>query len=273
MSKHVLWIDDSPEGMQEIIQPIIRPLWEKEIKSSIYMFGDFDASMRRSTQEVFSEQIKETNQKLQNEFINFLVDNEFNNDEDALEKYYLINDEAENWNGNMKEHSLAHDPLSNAVKDMTNLMKMNVVQDWDNISLTLMPSDQEENPCPEQSMNSVNKIIDLMNISGDKYDIVLLDMVLLRDDLQKLNTTVEGEPKYICPMLSMALYAALKARKINVLMYTAYDFSSEKIIRWENTYKKIFAEENINFYNRIGKKIVGDAHESLVEQIIEILSK
>lgn len=283
MIKKVLWIDDSPKDLAYIVAPVVKKLWKKEVKSDMYIAGDFEKENSNMGYSTFCQSIEQLNGIIASEFVNYLIENDFiNNIDDSKQRYTLIND------GDNQETKQLSIPTSNIAS--TNIKGISIPDDtmeaWKKINekifITINDSGNEQIDYSKVFKNlednkligdSIKNIID--NIKGKSYDAIFIDMCLLKDDYKKLSdkNSVEYKYDYMIPIFSMALYNTAKKSGLNAYMYTSYTTVENYVAYWKETYKLIFSngtdQEEIDFYNRKGKNIGKD--ESLYKKVIKDL--
>lgn len=115
MIKKVLWIDDSPKDLAYIVAPVVKKLWKKEVKSDMYIAGDFEKENSNMGYSTFCQSIEQLNGIIASEFVNYLIENDFiNNIDDSKQRYTLIND------GDNQETKQLSIPTSNIAPEMEN---------------------------------------------------------------------------------------------------------------------------------------------------------
>gem|GEM_PF-4573144 len=288
MENKVIWIDDDPDAMRGVIPVIFRSLWKAKIKSEIYILGDYAKREKNIPDDAFNRKIKELNDVAFNEFISFLIDNNFMDDDKATSQYHLINS-----NKNLKPES---DIAINKNIELNENNK-DTITDWKNIILEKSGSNGSDNEqtSPEmlkkyrelkdaqieknstvesENMYNVKSIFDRINMNDPKC--VLIDLCLLEYDYKKLTELVINDSgiKYIIPVISMAFYyylTEIKRSAYKVILYTSFISPNDVITNWEKCYNHFFdPNHKIKIYNRSGLCVLGEecSNESILSDLI-----
>lgn len=258
-------------------------MWEKEIKSDMYIVGDFEKENSNMNDSMFNQSIKQLNELIASEFINFLIEeNIINDDKKSHEKYKLINNK---FNNNSDELLMpTSDIASINIKGVS--IFDNIMESWkkidEKIFITTNDSGEEQEDYSKISEylkdnkligETINNI--MANIKKESYDAIFIDMCLLKYDYKKLRdkNNIKYKYKFMIPIFSMALYNAAQNSGLKAYMYTSYTVIDNYVAYWNETYKSIFSQETIpeeiDFYNRKGKNIV--TGEFLYKKVIEDL--
>lgn len=279
----VLWIDDSPNDLAYIVAPVVKKMWEKEIKSDMYIVGDFEKENSNMNDSMFNQSIKQLNELVASEFINFLIEeNIINDDKKSHEKYKLINNKFINNSDELLMPT--SDIASINIKGVS--IFDNIMESWkkidEKIFITTNDSGEEQEDYSKISEylkdnkligDTINNI--MANIKEESYDAIFIDMCLLKYDYKKLRdkNNIKYKYKFMIPIFSMALYNAAQNSGLKAYMYTSYTVIDNYVAYWNETYKSIFSQETIpeeiDFYNRKGKNIV--TGEFLYKKVIEDL--
>lgn len=261
MIKRIIWIDDSELLMKNVVSDVFVKLWEGNIKSEIFIMGDYDLKKKKYNR---SEAISDLNSVIYDKFISFLIDKDYIEKESMVrKKWFLINsDEEISTNSNV------------ATNKEGILEKYNdIITSWKecrgNIRKTEIQSDKFS---VKKIANGI--IDDIREVSDNIEDIlIMLDLCLLFDDYIKLtnqNENMNNQYKdcknesggIITPIFSMALYDELVKilSKDKVLLYSTFVFPDDIVKNWIKTYKKYYVCDHIiNIYDRFGNPTCNEA--------------
>lgn len=285
--KKVLWIDDSPKDLEYIVEPVVKKLWEKEIKSYMYIFGDFEKENSNRTDAEFNKSIEHLNDVISSKFINYLIENDFINNNDKIkEKYILINNEK----NALKKLSITSDVARIDIDGVS--ISNDILESWKKIDekIFIITNDSGKEKTDYSKIfdnlkdkeligDKIDKIIE--SIKKESYDAVFIDMCLLKDDYTKLKkkNTEEYIYDFMIPIFSMALYNAAKKNDLKAYMYTSFAIDDKLVKYWKEAHNCIFSQvkndaekkgtDEIDFYNRKGKNVKNG--EKLYEKVIKDL--
>ena len=293
--KKVLWIDDSPRDLEYIVVPVVKNLWEKGIKSYMYIFGDFEKENSNRTDLEFNKLIDHLNEVISSKFINYLIENDFINNNDKIkEKYILINNDKDESNNNGGESKKISQVTSDVARiDIDGVSISNdILESWKKIDEKIfsITNDSGKEQLDYSKIfdnlkdkeligDKIDKIIE--SIKKESYDAVFIDMCLLKDDYTKLmnKSTEEYKYNFMIPIFSMALYNAAKKNDLKAYMYTSFTIDDKLVKYWKEAYNCIFSQvkndaekkesDEIDFYNRKGKNVKNG--EKLYEKVIKDL--
>lgn len=256
---NVIFIDDGPNQMGLIISPLIRKLWEKEIRSSVAILGDFERKDNNLSIEMFNMSIAKLKNDILSEFSNYMISKDCFNDAQILEHYPLINRSYSEGKSN-KVKKIEVD----VVEDFNN-GKDALFTKWKTINKEILKkyyTDGIINLNEFEQDYSLDSFVEEINIKKDF--IIALDMCLLEGDLNKLMNNTE------LPIFSMGLYSAFKNKGYHVIMYTTYDFTNEMVDNWKKICIEFYGCEVQKFYNRTGKEIKNNSndYEAFFKEII-----
>lgn len=247
----ILWIDNWPEAMQEMLSTFFPELWDNNIRSEIAIFGNAITSENNLSNQVFTDKIDNLNKAAYSEFVDFLLSIDLNVDE-LMEKYRLIFD-----NDYDKFES---QPQSDIVLD-----KRDAFQEIEN----------EYNSFQNDKGSFTElgkKIFDRLKLNEYKY--VLIDLRLTSYDNQfynkvynKLDSSEYDDKK---PLMSMILYNYIssiyskESSSPKPIIYSSYTRPKKLAEEWQKKYTKIFENgENIEIYNRFGQGVLRENTKKL----------
>ncbi len=290
MYKKVIWIDDDTNAMKEIVSNNFIPLWENDVISQIYIFGDavrdIDTLDKYKDNEKLA--ISDLNFAIFDRFVSFIIDKNIIDDEqkiqDNLKKVYMSS-----YN-DIKENSECDVALS---KSDVFLDNTECIEDWR--KLRFDNNEDDDSNFVKLYKESVEKLTEgteylLKSLIDDNEEniAVALDLCLLKDDYYKMcfeskefvvNTTQgkegsETQP-YMAPILSMGLYNQLKNKQFcGVFLYSSFCIPDKGIRAWKNTYKKIYdSSEDIIIYKRDGENSFDNEGDYLYVKISQCLEK
>lgn len=253
--KKAIWIDDNESAMKSVVSEIFEPLWKKDIKSEIYIFGD-EAISRGNYDR--AQAIDNLNVVVYDKFITYLIDSNLINDDKAVkEKWKLINSKEEI--GEIGESDVAKNK-----KDIFEKHK-ETIQQWKDFIPTKGTIELEG------AEDIVNDFVD--NTSGDET-VFLIDLCLIEDDLNKLKSPLEKDETL--SLLSMELYHFLKQnKKYDVFLYSSFVVPDFIINNWKNSYQGNYgATEYIEIYGRDGRNATNPKDKiNLYERIEECFKR
>lgn len=242
----ILWIDDWPEAMQEMLSTFFNDLWCKDIRSEIAIFGDANVSEKNISDEVFKDKINDLSLAVYSEFVAFLLSNNMTVD-DLKEKYKLIYD---------GEYSLFEsDPESDIVKDKRKLYQ-DIKDKYDNLKNDI-----------DGITEFGKELVDKLQLNNYKYVLIDLRLTHFGNDLyhKVYNESYPLENDQDKPLMSMILYYCLS---INLskdssnpmpIIYSSYTRPKNFAERWVINYKKLFRindDEKIEIFNRFGQGVL-----------------
>lgn len=255
----VLWIDDNCNEMKTIVSNIFVKLWAEDIRSDIYIFGDFAL---RSNDIQRNDEISELESAIYDKFVSFLIEKDFiNNDDKIKEKWSLIS--SKKYNGQEINFDI--------VKNKKSLLDKHreCIDMWKRINSLEDKKDKEEN-LEDLTQNLTDDL--LKDLNG--VNVILLDLCLLEKDFDKLCSVSQGKN---IPILSMGLYNALKKNeKYTIFLYSSFIAPNDLINGWIEHYKELYGDSNseIVVYNRNGEDATGlSAKKILFDEIIETMRK
>lgn len=225
----IIWIDDAPEEMQNVIAYIITSLWKAKIPSKIYIMGD--APNYGGT---IDKNIAVLNELVVGTFIDFLISENLIDDPESDNLYSLIHEpntnqvEAEHENDDASEKPFL--PTSNVVINKIN--EFEELYNSFNNDLTAISEDYLKS---------------FFNYQDEK-PIIMIDMCLYSRDFDKLNNRSNEV------LFSMRLYNLLKNKGYKTYMYTSYLYPNNLIEQWKEIYAQKFeVKEKIKFFGRNGE--------------------
>ena len=228
----VIWIDDSSLDTQTVINYVFNMLWEKNIRSKIFIIGNqpnYTASV--------DSQIKKLNCIVVNKFLDFLIDK---GKTDELELYQLIN-----RSGIELKAKPESDIAINKSVELNNL--------WNKISAS------------SNKTISESEIKSLFVTEDKEKPVIMIDICLFESDYTNLLLPGTETVK----ILSMYLYNAAKKAGYKTFMYTSHAYSQIIANRWKENYFKLFEEpdDDIRFFSRKGQDVFDKKNE-----LIDLLS-
>ncbi len=258
MKKTIIWIDDDANVMKEVVSYVFPELWEKDVKSYIFLTKEYENS------------VFELNRIIYDQFSFYITNKEDITDEEVEEKEKLVTtsdsldpiaDVVIDKSKIIKEHE-------NAIKEQyyASRKKLETTTDEDNIDNSIVQyettieiiADNFKNIQKEKTDEETDK---KEQISKDNnwYGI---DLCLLDEDYDILRKGAK------IPILSMALYNYFKRSKYKVFLYTTFSLPTNIIKSWQNTYAEFYdSKEKIAVYNRRGKCAYGDDKDDLINLI------
>lgn len=279
-NKSVIWIDDSPMRMENVVVPVIKPMWSYNIKSKIYILGNLESEFNNYQESECNRQIDSLNKKIKGEFFNYLYDNNITSDDDFLSKYHLINNSI--LPDKKPELSdIDSSIVSNIAENKNDLSTEKELDKWFKIKFEKEKDLKEDGESLKhdtrkfrerftKEMPPIEELIE--GLALDEKSVVLLDMCLVKGDLNKLydsRKTTDNKDVTV-PILSMKLFNELKKKNNNVFIYTSYDCPIDTIENWENCYKILYGDSVEKIYNRMGKSLINNNEENLIEKICKI---
>lgn len=262
---NVVFIDDGPEQMGSLISPIIRNLWEKEIRSSVAILGDFEKKDKNLSIEMFDESIEKLKNDIQFEFSDYMISKDCFTDAKILEYYTLIN---KSYSGKTSDN--INKIEIDVVKDYNNKYdnKDDLFTKWKTINIEILKEYCNDNVIDSNKFKqeySLDRFVDQIGIKKDF--IIALDMCLLEGDLNKLQNDTK------VPIFSIGLYSSFINKDYDVIMYTTYDCTNEMVDKWKKMCKEFYDCKVPKFFNRRGKEIKIDSDNDYEAFIKEIESK
>lgn len=239
----IIWIDDKPEEMQNVIAYVIASLWQSGILSKIYIMRDTPNYER-----TIDQNIATLNDLIVGTFTDFLIDNGLMGDSANDELYRLI------YEPDTHQDKSAHgdnDTSKELFLPTSNVM-INKIKDFENLYSLFYTN---RNEITEDYLKS------FFNYKDEK-PIIMIDMCLYSKDFDKLDTK-SGEV-----IFSMHLYHLLKSKGYRTYMYTSYLYPNNLIEYWQQIYEKEFGsdEEMIKFFGRDGN-CVNDQGKTLAKEL------
>lgn len=165
-NKKIVWIDDNEYTMKTVVNNLFEELWKREIKSEIYIFGDYTISESTYNKE---EAIKNLNSVTYDKFISFLINQNYINDDSKVnENWYLINSETTDKSS------------ANIATD-----KMHILDQYKEIIIGWKDFEKYDKDFKSfLEEYDLKRLVDDLII--DKKDIIMLDLCLMQNDLSKL---------------------------------------------------------------------------------------
>lgn len=242
----IIWIDDKPEEMQNVIAYIFTSLWKEKILSKIYIMRDAS-----NYGETIEKNIAVLNELVVGTFIDFLISENLIDDPESDNLYSLIHEpntnqvEVEHENDDESEKPFL--PTSNVV-----INKIKEFVDFYN------SFNNDKTAISEDNLKS------FFNYQ-DKKPIIMIDMCLYSRDFDKLNNQSDAV------LFSMQLYNFLKNKGYTTYMYTSYLYPNNLIEQWKKIYEQNFKvkeeeKKGIKFFGRNGES-VDEPKITLIEEL------
>ncbi len=234
----IIWIDDIPEEMQNVITYVIASLWKSKIPSKIYIMRD-----TANCEETTDQKIAIINELVLSTFTDFLISENYIDNETVSKEWY----------------SLIHEPKNDSVLEdsfsPTSNVLVNKINDFKKLYSSLNGS---QNDISEEYLKS---FFDYQN----EKPIIMIDMCLYSKDYDKLKNKSNEV------IFSMSLYNFLKNKGYKTYMYTSYLYPNNLIEYWQEIYKKEFESNEegivkIKFFGRDGK-CVDDQEITLAKEL------
>ena len=243
----IIWIDDWPEAMQEMLSTFFNDLWDKEIRSEIAIFGDATVSEKHISDEVFKDKINDLSLAVYSEFVAFLLSNNMNV-EQLKKKYKLIYD----GDYNVFESQ----PESDIVKDKRELYQ-ELKDEFDNLKKDI-----------DSITEFGKKLVDKLQLKNYKYALIDLRLTHFGNDLYNkvYDESYPLDYNDDKPLMSMILYYCLSSNSSKdssmnpvPIIYSSYTRPKNFAERWVINYKKLFSindDEKIEIFNRFGQGVL-----------------
>jgi len=225
MEKSVVWISDSVNVMKEVAAYVFTKLWERDIKSCVFLT------------ETSENSVTELNKAIYDSFVCYVANEECNMDEFAKAKEKLVT----------TAEGLA--PIADVVFDKSNIINNDIEFEAQNEAL-------------------ISKIVSELTSGYNEDTWYGVELCLCGNDYSMLrDAEINNGEKY--PILSMALYNALKRKGYKVFLFTKFIAPNITANSWKKIYGEFFSsDENIIIYHRKGKS-VGSTEDDLIKLICE----
>lgn len=236
----LIWIDEGTLAMKKVIDRLFPQLWEKNVKSLVYMLND--------AEDIASE----LNTAVYNNFVQFLIDNKSIYDTEKCHEFddftLTCKDNPNICSDVVKTHISTGD-IEPSVDDI--LDKVYSDSTWCSQSGTIAESAGLSSP---ETWFAIN-----LCLRNSDFD------ALTRHEIGKPASSQEK-------LLSMCLYNRLRASNKKVLLYTTYDISEVLASAWADIYKSLFgAKDKPIICNRIGGAGYMDSYIS--DNLVDIISR
>lgn len=259
----IIWIDDKVAEMQNVIHYIFKSLWQKDIRSEIYIIGETLPS--NTTGNI---RINTLNEMIVDVFVDYLIDENLINDASkSKELYKLIHESIEESKDKVKLDVFT--PTSNVVADKSKIFE----KIWGNIQKNIQLNSDNTLSNPNDTQLLLNDILDdniLKNLFGnhDKKIILMIDMCLCPDDFSKLVNDTSP-----CIFSSYLCHLFRQKKGCDVFMYTSYLQPHDLIKHWKKGYEEEFpGDKEVEFFGRDGANLNG-SNSNLCDILIKIKDK
>ena len=229
----VIWIDDKTSEIQNVVNKMFRKLWEKGIRSNIYIVEDEEQYHHKD----LTKDIDKLNEIIVQEFVNYLISKNWINDESGDRAYSLINlkDNAKSRNFTPKSDVTTN--KSDVFRQVSSLIQNN-------------------------SKSKLSSILDKEKCF-QKDRIIMIDMCLSQNDFSILSKNEKTS------IMSMYLYDYFKHSGYPTYMYTTFTYPNDLINMWREVYQKNFNDENVKFFNRSGEDADNIKGDNLLKYILK----
>lgn len=228
----VIWIDDETTEIQNVVNKMFRKLWEKEIRSNIYI-----VKVKEEHYKDLTKDIDKLNEIVVQEFVNYLISKNWINNEKGDRAYSLIN-----LKGDTKSRDFT--PKSDVTTDKSDIF-------WQACSLI-----------QNDSLSELSSVFDTEKCF-QKDKIIMIDMCLSQNDFSILS---ENENTLI---MSMHLYDYFKHSGYPTYMYTTFAYPNDLINTWRTVYRENFNNECVKFFNRSGEDADNIKGDNLLKYILK----
>lgn len=233
--KRILWIDDSPENMNDTLHLHIKELWKKDIRSDIFIFGNYDMKYNGYDEKILDVKVKALKESVFTEFIRFYLDNQCENVE--IEHYWhLINktDYSE-----AKESNAESDVVINRYSKLNNFMSKL----------------KEKN---QKTEDEIRELFDGINLSD--YTHIVVDLCLTESEGKYKDKSYEKGFNGIdnnAKLPSMEIFHYLNNYKgVRTILYTSFLYANQFIKVWCDLYNNLYDNSNeLVVYSRDGEAI------------------
>lgn len=244
--KKVIWIDDSEIAMKEVVQNIFPELWDKDIKSEIYIFGDdVDGNYDETAA------INDLNYSVYDTFISYLIEYNLINDPDkSAEKLKLIK----------KDESDSQNLKSEIVLNKKEILSQhqNEISAWRKEKILSDKEKKEMISCESKDFD-LKKIVseifgktDIDDINKDKELLcIMIDLCIIKGDYEKLIKDDEN----IYPLISSGLFYELSKTDKLVFLYSTFVSPNDAIKKWKIIFNSIYGsteKKQISIFDRYG---------------------
>lgn len=244
--KRILWIDDSPENMNDTLHLYIKELWKEDIRSDIFIFGNYDMKYNGYNEGILNIKVEALKEAVFTEFIRFYLDNQRENEE-IKDYWHLINKMPY---FEKKEIDIESDVVIYHYSRLNDFMsKLN-----------------EENRKPD---DEIRALFDDINLSD--YTHIVVDLCLTELEGKYKDKSYEKDFNGIdknAKLPSMKIFHYLNNYKgVRTILCTSFLYANQFIKGWCDLYNDLYNNSNeLVVYSRDGEAIYSSNEKENITQ-------